>query len=38
MLATELTKVGYEKDHDWMIDGCRGPNEGEVVKMPTFAK
>jgi gamma-glutamyltranspeptidase/glutathione hydrolase len=34
----DLTKRGYEKDHDWIIDGCRVPEEGEIYTTPVLAK
>ncbi|KAI8877580.1 gamma-glutamyltranspeptidase [Backusella circina FSU 941] len=33
-----LQKNNYAKNHDWVIDDCRAPEEGEIVTMPTLAK
>ncbi|KAI8878274.1 gamma-glutamyltranspeptidase [Backusella circina FSU 941] len=38
VVAQDLKKVGYEKNHDWLIDDCRGPEEGEIMKMPSLAR
>ncbi|KAI8883584.1 gamma-glutamyltranspeptidase [Backusella circina FSU 941] len=33
-----LEQRGYEKNHDWIIDDCRVPEEGEIFKIPVLAK